>query len=152
MFWISIAIAIAAGVANPFQAGTNAELNKQLGHPLLAGLWVYASGFVGLLLVAVLVRQFSPGGLGRAGNVLANIPWWAWLGGVISIVSTLAGLVLAHRLGSVTFTGLTITASLVASVMLDQFGWIGFRQHSTSPVRLLGCALLVVGVWLLARF
>ena len=32
--------ALAGGVANPFQSGTNAELNKQLGQPLWATIVV----------------------------------------------------------------------------------------------------------------
>jgi transporter family-2 protein len=152
MLWIAILIALAAGAANPFQAGTNAELNKQLGQPVLAGLWVYVSGLLGVLLVALAVRQFSPGNLGRAGDAIHSVPWWAWLGGVISIASTMAGLMFAQRLGSGVFTGLSLTAALVTSVLLDQFGWIGFKQHTASPARLVGCCLLVAGVWLVSRF
>ena len=152
MLWIAIVIALAAGAANPFQAGANAELNKHLGQPALAGLWVYASGLAGLLVIAVAGRQLGSANLARAGAAVAHVPWWAWMGGLVSIGSTMAGLLLAQRLGSAMFTGLSITASLVASVLLDQFGWIGFRQHPASPARLAGCVLLVAGVWLVSRF
>ncbi|HEY0786153.1 MAG TPA: DMT family transporter [Acidobacteriaceae bacterium] len=149
--FFAILVAIAAGTANPFQSGTNAELNKQLGLPLLAGLWVYFSGLAGLALVAVAARQFTAGPLGRASAAMHAVPWWAWLGGLISIGSTMAGVLFAQRLGSGTFTGLSITASLLTSVLLDQFGWIGFKQHAASPLRLGGCALLLAGVWLVSR-
>jgi transporter family-2 protein len=152
MLWIAIMFALAAGAANPFQAGTNAELNKQLGQPMLAGVWVYLSGLTGVLVLALLARQFSLPNLARAGAAVAHVPWWAWCGGVISIGSTIAGLVFAQRLGSGVFTGLSITASLLISMLLDQFGWIGFKQHTASPARLAGCALLIAGVWLVARF
>jgi transporter family-2 protein len=59
---------------------------------------------------------------------------------------------LAQRLGSGVFTGLSITAALATSIVLDQFGWLGFKQHSASPARLAGCGLLIAGVWLVARF
>ncbi len=152
MLWIAILTALAAGAANPFQSGTNAELNKQLGQPVLAGVWVYVSGLAGLLLVALVARQFSAAHFGRIGAAAGSVPWWAWLGGVISIASTMAGLLFAQKLGSGLFTGLSLTASLITSVLLDQFGWIGFKQHTTSPARLLGCCLLVAGVWLVSRF
>ena len=150
MLWISILIALAAGAANPFQTGTNAELSRQLGRPVLAGLWVYVSGLAGLLLIAGLLRQL-PAGMVRTGAAAGPVPWWAWLGGAISILSTMAGLLLAQKLGSAMFTGLSITASLLTSVLLDQFGWLGFRHHAASPARMLGCALLVAGVWLVSR-
>ena len=151
MLFISILFALAAGAANPFQAGTNSELNKQLGQPVLTGLWVYLSGLVGICLIAVLLRQFSPGRLGQVGSAAAHVHWWAWLGGLLSIGSTMAGIMLAQRLGSGVFTGLSVTASLITSVALDQFGWIGFKQHDASPSRLVGCALLIGGLWLVAR-
>ena len=152
MTWIAILAALAAGAANPFQSGANAELNKQLGLPMLAGVWVYASGLAGVVLLAAAARQLGSAALGRAGAAAMHLPWWAWCGGLISIASTLAGAVFAQRLGSGLFTGLSLTASLVASVLLDQLGVIGFRQHAASPLRLVGCALLVGGVWLVARF
>ena len=152
MSWIAILAALLAGAANPFQSGTNAELNKQLGQPVLAGLWVYLSGFLGMLLLAGLTRRLAGPSLGRAGDMAAHVPWWAWLGGLVSIASTLAGTVYAQRLGAGIFTGLSLTASLVTSVLLDQFGAIGFRQHASSPLRLLGCTLLVAGVWMVSRF
>ncbi|WP_263384116.1 DMT family transporter [Granulicella arctica] len=147
MMWLSFLAALAAGAANPFQSGTNAGLNRQLGQPLWAGLIVYVSGVLGLLLMLAFVRQPLP----TMAHIAAVKPW-AWLGGLISIGSTLAGLVLAQRLGSANFTGLTLTASLVTSVVLDQMGWIGFRQHAASPGRLIGCGLMVVGVWMISRY
>lgn len=147
MPWILWFIAIAAGAANPFQSGTNSELNRQSAAPLWTGLVVYASGFLGLLIVEAFLRHPVPA-MGR----IRDIHWWAWLGGLISIAPTLAGLTLAQKLGSGVFTGLSITAAIIASVLIDQFGLIGFRQHPISPARAIGCALMVVGLWLVARF
>ena len=147
MLWILYLAAIAAGAANPFQSGTNAQLNKQLGAPIWAGIVVYAIGLLGLLLLQIVTRHSLP----DAGKV-AGVNWWAWFGGLISIVPTMAGLTLAQRLGSGVFTGLSITAGLIMSVVLDQFGWVGFRQHTASPGRIAGCGLLIAGVWLVTRF
>ncbi len=139
-------IALLAGAANPFQSATNAELNKQLQQPIWAGIAVYATGLLGMLFVQALVRQPLPGGEAQ------HVSWWAWTGGLISIASTMAGLMLAQKLGSGLFTGLSLTASVVVSVLLDQFGILGLKQHTASPGRLAGCALLVVGIWLVAKF
>ena len=146
MPFVLVLVAIASGFANPFQSGLNAELNKQLTRPVWATIFVYASGLAALLLVQLFVREIVP-----AGSV-AQVPWWAWLGGLISIVSTVAGLTLAHRLGSGIFTGASVTAALLTSVALDHFGLIGFKPHPASPTRLAGCALMIAGLWLVARF
>ncbi len=146
MSFLLLLVALAAGVANPFQSGLNAELNKQLGKPLWATLSVYATGLAALLLVQLFVREALPT------SRLSGVPWWAWLGGAVSIVSTIIGLTIAQKLGSTLFTGASLSASIITSVLLDQFGLIGFKQHTASPGRLVGCGLLCAGVWLVARF
>lgn len=147
MQWIVVLFALAAGAANPFQSGTNAELKSQLAQPLWATLWVYASGFAGVLLVQMFARQPLPSTAQMHGT-----PWWAWMGGIISIGATFAGLMLTQKLGAGVFTGLSITASIVISIVLDHYGLIGLKQHSASPLRLLGGGFMVLGVWLVSRF
>lgn len=151
MSWFLYLIAIASGAANPFQAGANSELNKQLGQPLLAGIIIYTAGLLGVLLIQAILAMIPGHSLPQLAK-LHQVPWWAWTGGIVSIASTLAGLALAHKLGSTLFTGLSLAASVITSVMLDQFGLAGFRQHAASPARLVGCALMIAGLWLVARF
>ena len=147
MQWLAILFALVAGVANPFQSGTNAELKTQLAQPLWATLWVYATGLLGVLLVLAIVRQPLP-----SGSQASSAPWWAWTGGLISIVATFAGVMLAQKLGSGIFTGISITASIVVSIALDHFGLLGLKQHSASPLRIAGGALMILGIWMVSRF
>ena len=146
MTLFAILIAVLAGAANPFQSGTNAELNKQLGQPLWAAIIVYVTGLAGVLCCELLFRQRVPAAV-RVGSV----PAWAWMGGLISILPTIAGLTLAQRLGAGVFTGITVTVSLATSVVLDHYGLIGFRQHVASPARLVGCVIMVAGLWMITR-
>jgi transporter family-2 protein len=143
--WFAFLVALVAGAANPFQSATNGQLNKQLHQPVWAGIATYATGLLGMLLVQVFTREPLP--LDKVGGV----SWWAWMGGLISILSTVAGLMLVQKLGSGIFTSLSVTASLVVSVLLDHFGVIGLKQHTASPGRLIGCGLLIAGVWLVGK-
>lgn len=147
MQWLVILVAVAAGAANPFQSGTNAELQGHWHQSLWSTGWVYLSGLVGILLLQAFVRQPLP-----QSSAFHGAPWWAWTGGLISIAATMAGVTLAHRLGSGVFTGLTITASVLVSILLDHLGLIGFKQHTASPLRIAGGALMVLGMWLISRF
>jgi bacterial/archaeal transporter family-2 protein len=144
---LSYLFAFAAGAANPMQAGANAELNKGLASPLWSAMWIYVSGLAGILLFQLIIRQAWPGQKLAAGG----LPWWAWAGGVLSIASTMAGLTLAQKMGSGTFTGVSLTASLLTSIILDQFGMIGFKPHPLSTMRAAGAAFLIAGVWMIAR-
>jgi transporter family-2 protein len=138
--------ALAAGSANPVQAGASSQLNKTLASPMWAAITVYATGLIGVLLIQAAVRQSWPAAR------LGEVPWWAWTGGALSIASTLTGLTLAKEMGSGLFTGLTLTASLVTSVALDHFGLMGFEQHPVSAARAIGTGLLICGIWLIAKF
>jgi bacterial/archaeal transporter family-2 protein len=146
MAWFALLVAILGGAANPFQGATNAELNKGLAQPVWACAVVYATGLLGLVLVLVAMRQSFP--VGRA----SAVPWWAWMGGLISLGSTIAGLTMTQKLGSGLFTAASVTTAMVTSVLLDHFGVVGLRQHTASPGRMVGCALLIAGVWLVAKF
>jgi transporter family-2 protein len=146
MTWLLFLAAFAAGTSNPLQSGANAELNKHFSQPLWTGLFVYATGLAGLLAVQLFIRQSAPA------TSLNSVPWWAWLGGLISLVPTVIGLTVAQRMGAGLFTGASITAALITSILLDHFGLVGFTRHAASPARLAGCAFMVCGLWLIARF
>jgi len=55
-------------------------------------------------------------------------------------------------LGAAVYIGITVTASAIASVRLDHFGLLGFQQHSASIGRLIGAALMIAGVSLIAKY
>jgi transporter family-2 protein len=146
MLWFYYLLTLGAGAANPVQSGANAELRKNLGSVLWAGVAVYVIGLLGVLLIEVFAREALPGA-----DRFGAVKWWAWMGGPASIGSTLAGVALAQRLGSGTFTGLNITAALGMSVVFDNYGWVGFKEHPVTPMRIFGCVLMVAGVWIVAR-
>ena len=143
---VSYLLTIAAGAANPVQAGANAQLNKSLASPLWAALFVYVSGLAGVLIIQLVMRQAWPGN-----RLASGLPWWAWSGGLLSIASTLTGLTLAQKLGSGLFTGMTLTASMLMSITLDKFGLVGFEPHPLSALRLTGAGFLVAGIWMIAK-
>ena len=144
--WFFAVIALLAGAANPFQSAANAQLNREVGAPLWTGVVVYATGLLGVLLLLVLMRESIP-----SGATIARVSAWSWTGGLISVVSTMAGLMLAQRMGSGVFTGLTVTASIVTSLLIDQLGVFGFRHQAASPMRLAGAGLMIAGTWLVSR-
>ena len=139
--------AIAAGISNPVQTGASAQLRKSVDNPVFAAAYVYFGGLLIVLLIQLIVRQGWPG----AGK-LTNVPWWAWSAGLLSVAATMSGIMLAHKLGSGVFTGISVTAALATSLVVDNFGWIGFKQHPASWPRMLGGGLMIAGLWLMSKF
>lgn len=146
MQWLLIPFVIVTGVLNALQTGTNTRL-AQAGAPIVAGLAVYLVGFATLLVLSPFLgaNWQSVGRLGQA-------PWWAWVGGVGGALYITAMLYATGRVGAGVFTGLTVTAAIVTSVLLDHFGWLGLPQHPAGWWRIVGAGLMVAGVVLVARF
>ena len=142
-----VAFVAVAGALNALQSGANAQLVRSLGRPWTVALLVSlvtAACFVTALLV---VREPLPEG-GR----IAGVPWWAWTGGLCGALFVTGTLFFAQKLGSGAFTGITVTAGILASLVVDHFGWLGFEQHTAGMWRVLGGLLMVAGMSLVALF
>jgi bacterial/archaeal transporter family-2 protein len=143
---VFLLMALAAGVLLPVQAGLNAQLRSALGTPVAAALVSFLVGTASLSLVALLLRTPLP--LGRAWAVTSP---WQWSGGVIGAVYVLAAIVLAPKLGAATLIAAVVAGQMITSLLLDQYGLVGFPVHPLTLVRVLGAALVIAGVILIQR-
>jgi transporter family-2 protein len=139
-------LALAAGVLLPVQAGVNAQLRSVVGSPLTAALVSFLVGTAGLGTAAVILR--APTALRAAWAVS---PWWLWIGGLIGALYVVATIVLAPRLGAATLVAAVVAGQMIASLLLDQYGLLGFPTHPMNLLRVLGAALVIVGVILVQR-
>jgi transporter family-2 protein len=80
------------------------------------------------------------------------MPWWAPLGGLIGSFAVIAGLLFVGKVGAGTFGGLTITANILMSLLIDKYGLFGMEVHELSGGRMLGAALMVAGIALISKF
>jgi bacterial/archaeal transporter family-2 protein len=147
MKWLASLFAFVAGTLITCQVGSNSQLKKSLGQPLPALLVNYAVGIAAVFLYASLKQVPLP-----SAETAVQTPWWGWLGGIFGAVYGLAAIVLASQLGAATLTALVVTGQLGCSVILDHFGWLSFDVHPASGARLVGCALMVMGLILIAKF
>jgi bacterial/archaeal transporter family-2 protein len=139
-------LALAAGVLLPVQVGVNAQLRSVVGSPLTAALVSFLVGTAGLGTAAVILR--APTALRAAWAVS---PWWFWIGGLIGALYVVATIVLAPRLGAATLVAAVVAGQMIASLLLDQYGLLGFPTHPMNGLRVLGGALVIVGVILVQR-
>lgn len=137
--------AVVAGSFLPLQAGVNARLAHFVGGPVRASMISFVVGAAALFLVVVLFYRSS-------GNRAGDAPWWAWVGGLLGAFYVTATVVVPVRIGAAAFFGILVAAQLVTSVLVDQFGWVGFPQREVSPLRLVGVGLLVAGALLVRLF
>lgn len=144
-------IIVAAGLLVAMQAGSNATLQKSLQHPVLASIVSFGSGLAALLLALAIYTAITRAPMPR-GQQWAAVPWWGWIGGTLGAVYVLSGVLTAEKVGSGIFVGLSVTASILASLAIDHFGLLGFHRHAAGPGRILGGALMVAGMLLIGKF
>jgi transporter family-2 protein len=127
-------------------AAMNAQLFQSLENKWLAKAVSFA------LIMAFFVAAFAmfPHPLPHAAG-LAKMPWWAPLGGLVGAVQVYAGLTLVQKVGAGPFVGITVTAALVTSLVLDHYGWFHMPVHAINFWRVLGAALMIGGISLIAR-
>ncbi|WP_095160047.1 DMT family transporter [Pseudomonas sp. Irchel 3E13] len=134
-------IALLAGAAVPFQAGSNAALGRLLGHPLWATLVSLSVSVLMVLPALWLMRAPAP-----QVAALAQAPWWAWFGGVAGVAYITAALILTPRLGAAGFIVCVVAGQVLSSLAIDQWGLMGLPERPVNLLRLLGVGLIVAGM------
>ena len=143
-----IALTVLAGLGNPIQSAANAGMQKGIGQVVLTSLLIYGVGIIGLLLLSPFLGLSFRG----TGHRIAALPWWAWLGGLCNLAFVVAAAMATKRVGSATFTIVTLVCAVVLSILLDQLGVLGLEQRPASALRLVGGAFAIIGVVLVALF
>ena len=141
-------IAILLGVVLTTQVATNTQLGKALGNHLIPASVNMAIGLLATFVLTWAVTSDWP-----TREMVRAAPWYSWLaGGLLGTAYLTGNIILAPKLGAGALVGLVVTGQVLFSVLLDHFGWIGFEQHPAGVARLIGCGLMVAGVFLISKF
>ncbi|MDP5309021.1 DMT family transporter [Paracoccus spongiarum] len=138
---IALLTAVFAGAVIPMQAGANAMLARALGHPLWAALVSLALSAVLLVPVLLALRVPLPQLAALAGQ-----PRWIWLGGAAGAIYVTAAVIMAPRLGAAGFMLALIAGQILAAMLIDQLGAVGFQRRPLDTPRLIGAGLVLAGV------
>jgi transporter family-2 protein len=139
-------LAFVSGLLLTVQVGLNAALRNAFGNPGTAALANFMVGTAGLFAYLLITRAQWP-----ARAALAGAPAWAWFGGLLGAFYVASSVIVGPRLGAAALLALTVFGQLVASLVVDNYGWLGFPQQPLTLTRLVGAVLLLVGVVLTVR-
>ncbi len=140
-------LAIAAGFCLPTQAGVNANLNLLTRSSILSAAISFAVGTIVLVIYALILKTPLP-----AAESISRSPWWIWIGGIIGAFFVVSTIILAPRLGAGAMVASVVAGQMLASMVLDHFGFIGYPVHPISTLRLVGVIMLFGGVILIRWF
>ena len=142
-FALLIVIAVIGGIAIALQAQLMGLLDKGIG--TIEGVFLtYGSG--GLLIAVIMLLQ-------RGGNLGAwqGVPWYAFSTGILGLIIVGAIGYSAPRLGLVATFTIIVASQFIVGALLDHFGLLGAAARPLEMSRLLGMAVLLVGIWLIIR-
>ena len=139
-----MATAVAGGLV-AMQAPINSGLGKSLGS-LPAASFSFAIGLVALVGITFVSGE----GFGRLGEI-GGLSWYYLIGGLLGAVYVTTVLISVRTLGAGGVTAATIAGQLTMSVVIDQLGILGLAQRQLTPGRVIGVALLAVGVYLVVE-
>ena len=140
-------IILVAGALQAWGPPMNHTLRVSLENPWLASLVSFLP--IVALLACLLMCLPHPLPSERG---LAEMPWWAPLGGLVGAFAVVAGLLFVGTVGAGAFAGLTITANILMSLVIDRFGMFGMQVHELSAGRVAGAAFMVAGITLISKF
>ena len=132
-----------ATVSNVFSG--NKPVNADLRAAINSASWAAFISYVGGALAMAAFVALS-GSSWLTGADIARTSWLSWTGGFFGAVYVVAAILLLPQLGAATLLALFVAGQMVMSVILDHYGILGVPQHAVDLPRLLGCALLVLGV------
>jgi transporter family-2 protein len=144
LLWL---LALASGALIPVQAAANAALSRSFqGNVPFAALTLFLVAAVATAFAVVLAGAPIPNGLD-----LRAAPWWSYTGGLIVAFYVFTITFLAPRLGVGNAIALVVTGQVLAALTIDHFGLLRSLTFPLTMSRLLGAALMALGVFLALR-
>ena len=139
--WPLSALMFAAGLGIPVLAALNSDLGRQLGSPIVA-TWV--TFMVGMVLATGILLAT---GLPEIERFTFERPQ-IYFGVVFMLFYILSITWAAPLIGLGNAIFFVLLGQIVAAAAIDHFGWLGTIQTALTPKRLLGIAVMALGLYL----
>lgn len=129
----------AAGVGGTIQAAVQATLGGRVGTIEALGFAMLVAGVCGVLVLAIARQSY------HAVPASLHQPAWLWVGGALSAFIVLSFTYASPRIGVTASIGVYIAGTLISSVLVDHFGWLGVERIGIDWVKIVGVVLLLGG-------
>lgn len=139
------ALMFAAGMGVPLLAALNAALGQRLGSPVAAGAIMFAVAFVAAIAILLVTGQ------GSALSKAPGQPPILFLAGCLMVFYLLSITFVAPRFGLGNAILFVLLGQIVSSAIIDATGLMGLAAREVTPMRLIGLAVMAVGVFLSQR-
>ena len=138
-----ILIGLAGGVAVGLQSPMASMITQRLG--MFESVFIVHMGGALIALIPLLV--YGGGKLAQ----WRSIPWYALGAGIFGLIVIGAISYMIPRIGVAGAITTIVAGQLLVSVVLDHFGLLGALSRPLDPTRIIGLAVVLLGVWLTVK-
>lgn len=135
---------LAAGIGIPVLAALNAALGRHVGAPAAAATVLFVVAFCTALIVALIT---GPQGFAR----MAGAPKHLFLAGTLVAFYVISITWIAPIIGVGNAVFLVLIGQLISAALIDHFGLFGAMATPVSPMRMLGIAIMGLGVFVTVK-
>lgn len=139
-----------SGLAVALQVGINGQLRSKVDSPVFSSFISFAVGTIALALV--FFYTLANGSYTLSSESIKGVRWWMLTGGFLGAFYIFTSIFATPKIGFANMFSLVICGQIILSVIFDHFGLLGNDVHLISPLRILGVALLIAGVYIIQKF
>jgi len=137
---VIILIGLAGGIAVGLQSPLSSLISQRLG--VMESIFIIHLGGALAALIPLLIY-----GGGKLGN-WRTVPWYALCAGSFGLVVIFSMSYMIPRVGIATSLIILLSGQLLIGTVLDHFGLLGAAQRPIDLMRVVGLAVVFLGVWL----
>ena len=138
-----ILIGLAGGVAVGIRSPLASMISQRLG--LFESVFIVHLGGALVALIPLLI--YGGGKLGQ----WRSLPWYALGAGIFGLIVIGAVSYMIPRVGVAAAITTIVAGQLMVGTILDHFGLLGAVEKSLDVTRVIGLAVVLVGVWLTVK-
>ena len=131
----------------PTQGVVNSKLAGYVDSPVSAAFISFAVGTI-VLFVYMLLTGVPLSGLASS----KNAPLIAWIGGFLGAFFVTVMATVVPKIGVALAFSLAIGGQMLVTLLIDHFGWLGVPEKPINLYRVLGAAMITIGVILIRKF
>jgi transporter family-2 protein len=137
---------VISGIFVALQAGVNTQLRQTIGSPLGAAFLSFLGGTLILGFLVLVLKQPLP-----TPQNFGQIEWYKLTGGLFGACFVTMAIITAPKIGVSHMTVMLVAGQLGMTLLMDNFGWLGFPKIAITPYKIIGMAMVIVGAYLVVK-
>lgn len=134
---MNLALAFLCGIIVTIMNSFNGQLSQVFGTYIATAL-IHLIGLITFVLIMLVKREKI--------SFTNHIPLYLYIGGIVGVFTVVFNVISIDVIGVTLLTALGLLGQMIASIILEQKGWIGSIQKSISPMKCVSLIIVMIGI------